>query len=722
MVGMKSLLRLVGLTLVVALVAIHLCSSNATGSGLQELTADVVLFSEHIVDDLFSGARSVFAIDLDGDNDVDIVGGGEYLAWWENDGDENFTRRNIDATWGADCVQPIDLDDDGDIDILVSVYTSNSIRWWENDGSENFTRHTIVSGFDGVRSTYAIDLDSDGDLDVLGAADFDDDIAWWENDGNENFTGHTIDADFDQANAVFAIDLDGDNDVDVLGTAGNDDDVAWWENDGAESFIKHTIDGEFDGANAVYAIDLDDDGDVDVLGTASGAGGITWWENDGDESSTAQTIDGDFSGANAVYAIDLDDDGDVDVLGTASGVDDITWWENDGDENFTKHTIDGEFDGASAVYATDIDEDGLVDVLGAAAGAHDIVWWKQAVPTVASFPFYDGFESGALSTDWIPFATEQGRVRVSDAHPYSGTYSLLLDDGAVDEVYAYAGAILSVDLSGQSQVELGFWWREFDDEDHAEDGVFISDDDGATWHQVFSFNGGANEWLPEVVDVAAAAAAKGLTLNDHFQIKFQFFDNHPLDGDPADGYAIDEIVVAEYIDVPVVGLAASNDSPTGLGSVTHLAATIKAGRDVTYTWSFDDDTPPAVDSGPAVSHVYADLGTYTAIVTATSPVNVLTATTPVTIVAPVPVAGLTATNDGPTPLGSYTALEADVTAGTSVTYTWAFGDGDTGRGKTVTHTYPSLGAYTAVVTATNTENALSAETVVTVTEVPACQQ
>jgi hypothetical protein len=84
---------------------------------------------------------------------------------------------------------------------------------------------------------------------------------------------------------------------------------------------------------------------------------------------------------------------------------------------------------------------------------------------------------------------------------------------------------------------------------------------------------------------------------------------------------------------------------------------------------------------------------------------------------PMPISGLAALDDSPTELGQATTLTATVTAGTSVTYTWDFGDGDTGSGAVVHHTYPTIGVYTAIVTASNPVSALTATTTVTVEEV-----
>jgi hypothetical protein len=345
---------------------------------------------KHTIDTSFNGARSVYACDVDGDGDIDILGtasNSNDITWWENDGSESFTKHIIDTSFGgAYSVYACDVDGDGDIDILGAARTGNDITWWENDGSKSFTKHMIDGSFDGARSVYACDVDGDGDIDILGAAIDADDITWWENDGSESFTKHTIDTNFDGAVSVYACDVDGDGDIDILGAAINADDITWWENDGSENFTKHTIDTNFDGAASVYACDVDGDGDIDILGAARTDNDITWWENDGSENFTKHTIDTNFGGADSIYACDVDGDGDIDILGAAITGDAITWWENDGSENFTKHTIDTNFDGADSIYACDVDGDGDIDILGAASIHDDITWWESsAAPSDADW-------------------------------------------------------------------------------------------------------------------------------------------------------------------------------------------------------------------------------------------------------------------------------------------------------------------------------------------------
>ena len=66
-----------------------------------------------------------------------------------------------------------------------------------------------------------------------------------------------------------------------------------------------------------------------------------------------------------------------------------------------------------------------------------------------------------------------------------------------------------------------------------------------------------------------------------------------------------------------------------------------------------------------------------------------------------PISGLSASNDGPTLLGTATQLNANITGGSNVIYEWDFGDSSSGSGISVSHQYAAPGSYTAQVTATN---------------------
>ena len=196
-----------------------------------------VQFATHNIECCLLGGRSVYAIDVDSDGDMDILSASRLdnkIAWYENDGNEVFSSRTIttDAS-GAESVYAEDVDGDGDMDVLSASRFDDKITWYENDGNESFTPHTISTSADGANSVYAVDIDSDGDMDVLsasGSGATGNKIAWYENDGNENFNSHTITTNVNRGRSVFAVDVDGDGDIDVLSASRNDHKIAWYEN------------------------------------------------------------------------------------------------------------------------------------------------------------------------------------------------------------------------------------------------------------------------------------------------------------------------------------------------------------------------------------------------------------------------------------------------------------------------------------------------------------
>ena len=323
---------------------------------------------------------------MDGDGDTDVLSASEVddkIAWYENDGSQNFTPRTISTDADdARSVFAADVDGDGDTDVLSASDDDDKIAWYENDGSQNFTLRTIATNADSPYSVFAADVDGDGDTDVLSASFTGNKITWYENDGSQNFTVLTIATNVGGARSVFAADVDGDGDIDVLSASGFDNKIAWYENDGSQNFTAVTIATNADGATSVFAADVDGDGDTDVLSASAFDNKIAWYENDGSQNFTLRTIATNADFARSVFAADVDGDGDIDVLSASSPlapttVNKIAWYENDGSQNFTLRTIATNADGARSVFAADVDGDGDTDVLSASRYDNKISWYPN---------------------------------------------------------------------------------------------------------------------------------------------------------------------------------------------------------------------------------------------------------------------------------------------------------------------------------------------------------
>jgi hypothetical protein len=335
-------------------------------------------WTKHTISDTFDGAWSVYAIDMDSDSDMDVLGAAntaDDITWWENmdDSGTTWTEHTITDNFdGARSVFAIDMDNDNDVDVLSAGFLADDITGWVNDGTQNFTKYTIDDNFNGATSVHATDMDNDNDLDILAAAQVADEIVWWENNGAGVFAKHTI-ATLDNVKDVRAADINGDDTMDVIGM-GTTSDIAWYE-PSTDTFIYHWI-VNCSWTQSIYTIDLDNDGDEDIVRGDAANAHVYWYENDGSGQFQEHIITSTFNSPWSLYATDLDDDDDIDVVAVASGGNDkIAWFENDGNQNFTVHIID-DINGYS-VYAIDMDSDGDVDILAAGNELDEIVWWES---------------------------------------------------------------------------------------------------------------------------------------------------------------------------------------------------------------------------------------------------------------------------------------------------------------------------------------------------------
>ncbi len=163
----------------------------------------------------------------------------------------------------------------------------------------------------------------------------------------------------------------------------------------------------------------------------------------------------------------------------------------------------------------------------------------------------------------------------------------------------------------------------------------------------------------------------------------------------------------------IAGLSVQNSSPAALNEVVTFTAKITAGEGVNYRWDFGDGFRAV---GQEVTHVYTEAGTYIATVVVSNSSNTLTATTRVRITDEA-IAGLSVQNSSPAAVKEVITFTAHITAGTNVSYTWDFGDGEQVSGTSeVSRVYPQAGTYTATVEASNSTNSLTATTRVTITD------
>ncbi len=165
-------------------------------------------------------------------------------------------------------------------------------------------------------------------------------------------------------------------------------------------------------------------------------------------------------------------------------------------------------------------------------------------------------------------------------------------------------------------------------------------------------------------------------------------------------------VTAKITATPVSGTAPLAVNFSGTGSTGTIAS---------YAWNFGDGN---TSTGSTVSHTYTTVGAFTATLTVTgSAGNTNSTTQRITTTAPPVSANITATPvSGTAPLA--VSFSGTNSTGTISSYAWNFGDGNTSTGLTVSHTYTTVGTFTATLKVTGTLGATSSATTTITTTAP----
>jgi hypothetical protein len=617
------------------------------------------------------------------------------------------TLPTLDISWTQD-VALGDLDGDGDLDAFVAAVASNTV--WLNDGTGVFVDSGQGLGIADSEDVALGDVDGDGALDAFVANDTypGSPNKIWLNDGYGVFDDNGQDLGDAASKGVALGDLDGDSDLDAFVVNDESQGNRVWLNDGG---IQGGAPGLFSDSGQelgnspsfdVALGDLDSDGDLDAF--VGNMETNTVWLNDGRGffvDSGQSLVDFQSYG---VALGDVDGDGDLDafVANTYWFTPSNKVWLNDGNGFFDDSGQELGDSVSLAVALGDVDADGDLDACVANGDQTTEVWLNDGTGV-----FVDSGQGLGQASWYVELGDVDG-------------------DGDLDVYTAGGGGLEAAVMSGGDQVWLNLSPPQATDDAYVTDvntpltvaapGVLGNDNDPDS------------EDLVVQVDLGPGHGALVLTPDGAFvytpTLDFTGVDTYTYLA--SDGVLTDVAQVRITVAEPISGLVVVNDSPTVLGDTTTFTATVAAGSDVTYTWDLGDGTIGqyvGVVHGDEVSrqeeasepfvltHVYPAVGVYTAIFTASNSLGETAATTTVTL-TDIPIDGLEVLSDSPTVLGNPTTLTATVAAGSNVTYTWAFGDGEVGSGAVVTHTYPGVGVYTAVVTASNSVGLLTATTTV----------
>ena len=165
---------------------------------------------------------------------------------------------------------------------------------------------------------------------------------------------------------------------------------------------------------------------------------------------------------------------------------------------------------------------------------------------------------------------------------------------------------------------------------------------------------------------------------------------------------------------PVADFVTSPSAPDAGQAVFFNATTSRPAPGhsiVSYQWDFGDG---ATGSGSTVSHVYANNGGYTVILTVQDEAGRIgTKTATVTIGNDAPTAAFTFSPASPatgTPVNFDGRTSTAVAGRTIVSYSWTFGDGGSGTGATTSHSFLAPGTYNVTLTVVDSQGKSSSTT------------
>jgi hypothetical protein len=377
------------------------------------------------IDDRAAGASALATADVDGDGDIDLLRGDDTITWYSNETIRSPQPQpaTIRLAVGATLVETqvmapysvfaADVDGDGDMDVIsANVDESKRLVWYANvDGAVEFGRPVVIARGARPRGSaqidvHASDFDGDGDMDILWKSPSDGTAAWYENINSLGSFGPAREISASKATGVVPADVDGDGDFDVL--VASERLIAWHENtDGAGSFGPEQVIAD-DGAVSLFAADMDGDGDMDIV-TATLRQNVVY-ENDGSgRFGRARPFASTGGHDTSISGADFDSDGDLDVLQSLSTSERfrLTWRENtDGNGNLdVQHSIAAGPDGTRTFAASpvDFDGDGDVDVLAVSGRG---VEWHENTNGMGNFVERQVLEGPRLSDAHSAFAAD----------------------------------------------------------------------------------------------------------------------------------------------------------------------------------------------------------------------------------------------------------------------------------------------------------------------------
>jgi polysaccharide export outer membrane protein len=361
--------------------------------------------------------HSVVIDDLDGDGNLDVVGGAS------NTGEGALNRGIITINYGdgkggisepqilpvkaeVRSVAVADFNEDGLNDIVFSVQKASSgIRIWMNQSKRQWKGTEGPIGINKFQSVKAADVNGDGHMDVIAAnmtSRNQGGIQVWLGNGKGGWLRESSPTIKGRFMDVALADFNGDGTLDLVGTGwGTFGALTVWLGDGAGhwSAAYRISEGSYYG---ISMADVDSDGNLDLLAGSYRAGPQIFL-GDGRGSFMQTKSPADYMQGRAlshpeqykdsekeiyehveasfwtVLPFDFNADGRLDILASSANQMGIVGWQSRGENRWK--LVTGQFPSSGTFYemtSADLNSDGYPDICAASGGEGIKIWPGKA--------------------------------------------------------------------------------------------------------------------------------------------------------------------------------------------------------------------------------------------------------------------------------------------------------------------------------------------------------
>jgi len=279
---------------------------------------------------------------------------------------EVLITNNLSGVMSAEAA---DLDEDGDLDVVAAGMFADKVAWYENDGQWNFTEHVLLDRWQGARAVGVSDLDSDGDLDIAAVATFENALIWLEQHP-DGFWFHHISSEVMGPTDILVGRTLGGLHSEIITAAGASGEISRWFYNGDAPFERQVFATNMPGARSLDFGRGALPSGVWLTAAAAGSGELVWWQSfNGYQRVSLGFHPGVVACGGAL--MDVETDSLIDVFFcTDDGF--LGWYDR---EFGSVHEITSILDEPRDVTSGLMDRDDRQDLV--VASGHEITWWRN---------------------------------------------------------------------------------------------------------------------------------------------------------------------------------------------------------------------------------------------------------------------------------------------------------------------------------------------------------